>query len=184
VLLPAVEEVLVDERFFYSGRQYGDYAQLQGDFGEEGAAVEEGQVELVVTVDGVEHRVPIPAGQSPWLVPQPLMLWGDAPAFLVTRSGGDTSVVEVYSFWNGELVELEPDSDVFLGSGFVDHQGEMAEQRTWITPEGAMFTAVLLDWETRRHHLWQWDPKAGETISTLDLGEACIDWETGGYGRC
>jgi hypothetical protein len=185
-LMPPVEELLVDERFFYGrGRARGEYAQLQGDFGEEGGAVADGDVELVVTaMDGKKHRVPIPAGQSPRLVPQPLMLWGDAPAFLVQRSGGDTSVVELYSFWNGDLVPLEPASDVFLGSGFVDHQGEMAEQRTWITPEGLMFTAILLDWETRRHQLWQWDPNAGETISTTDLGEVCIDRETRDYGRC
>jgi len=185
VLMPAVEEVLVDERFFYGrGPARGKYAQLQGDLGEEGGAVADGDVELVVTAMGEEHRIPIPAGQSPRLVPQPLLLWGDAPAFLVQRSGGDTSVVELYSFWNGKLVALESDSEVFLGSGVVDHEGELTEQRTWITPEGAMFTAVLLDWETRRHRLWQWDPNAGETIATLDLGEACIDWETGAYGRC
>ena len=185
VLMPAVTGLLRDERFFYGlGPAKDEYAQLQGDLGEEGGAVDDGQVELVVTARGEEHRVSIPAGQSPLLVPQPLGLWGDAPAFLVQRSGGDTAVVELYSFWNGELGELEPEADVFLGSGIVDHGGEMTEQRTWITPEGTMFTAVLLDYASGRHQLWQWDPDAGETITTLDLGEVCIDWETGEYGRC
>jgi len=73
---------------------------------------------------------------------------------------------------------------VFVGSGVVDHRDELTEQRTWITPEGLTFTSVLLDRETRRHQLRQWDPNAGETISTIDLGEASIDWETGNYGRC
>jgi hypothetical protein len=185
-LLPSVTDVLRHERFFYGlGPAKDEYAQLQGDLGEEGGAVEDGDVELVVTlVDGGTRRVPIPAGQSPRLVPQPMMLWGDAPAFVVQRSGGDTAVVELYSFWNGELVELKPQSDVFLGSGVLDHEGELTEQRTWITPDGLMFTALLLDWETGRHQLWQWDPDAGETISTIDLGEVCIDWEAGEYGRC
>jgi len=184
-LMPAVTEVLRQQPYRYgTGPVADDYAQLQGDLGEDGGAVAGGQVELVVTALGEEHRVPIPAGQSPRLVPQSLGLWGDAPAFLVQRSGGDTAVVELYSFWNGELVALEPEADVFLGSGIVDHRGEMTEQRTWITPEGTMFTAVLLDYASGRHQLWQWDPDAGETISTIDLGEACIDWETGEYGRC
>lgn len=185
-LLPAVTEVLRDEKFFYGlGPAKGEYAQLRGDFGEEGGAVDDGDVELVVTLMGVgPRRIPIPAGQSPRLVPQPLMLWGDAPAFVVQRSGGDTAAVELYSFWNGELVELKPQSDVFLGSGVIDHEGELTEQRTWITPDGQMFTALSLDWETGRHQLWQWDPNAGETISTIDLGEACFDWEAGDYGRC
>lgn len=185
-LLPTVEETLRGERyaFGFSGPDNDDYAQLQGDFGEEGGSVEEGQVELVVSLGGEEHRAPVPEGQSPWLVPQTLALRGDAPAFLLVRSGGDTAVWEAYSFWNGELAELEPAADIFLGSGVVEYRGEITEQRTWITPEGKMFTAILLDWETRRHHLWQWDDNAGETISTIDLGEACIDWETGEYGRC
>lgn len=185
VLMPAVTEVLRGERYFYGrGPAQGDYAQLQGDLGDPEGAMEAGQVELVVSLGGEEHRAPVPAGQSPWLVPQTLSLRGDAPAFLLVRSGGDTSVVEVFSFRNGELVEVEPTGDVFLGSGVVDYRGELTEQRTWITPEGTMFTAILLDWETRRHHLWRWDDNVGETISAIDLGEACIDWESGEYGRC
>jgi hypothetical protein len=183
VLFPAVEEVLVDERFYYSGYQYGDYAQLQGDFGEEGTSVEEGQIELVVTVDGVEHRVPIPAGQSPWLVPQPLAVRGDAPAFVTLQSGGDTSLARVWSFWNGDLVEIEPEGGVFLGSGFVDHQGEMTEQRTWVTHDGRLFTAILLDAETGRHELRRWD-LGGRTTAPTDLGEVCIDWQRAEQGRC
>lgn len=185
-LMPAVAERLSDERysFRFSDPDTDDYAQLQGDLGDEEGAGDASQVELVVSLGGEEHRAPVAAGQPPWLVPQTLALRGDAPAFLLVRSGGDTAVWEVYSFWNGELVELEPTADVFLGSGYVDYRGELTEQRTWITPEGRMFTAILLDWETRRHHLWQWDDNAGETISAIDLGEACIDWETGAYGRC
>jgi len=185
-LMPAVEEVLRDERFFYGrGPERGEYAQLQGDFGEEGGAVAEGDVELVVTATGEEHRIPVSAGQSPRLVPGVLVVAGDAPVFAVQRSGGDTAVLELFTFWNGELIEVEPTGDVFLGSGVVDHEGEMTEQRTWLTPDGSMFTAVLLDWETRRHHLWRWnDDLEAETIAPTDLGEACIDWETGNYGRC
>jgi hypothetical protein len=187
-LMPAVEETLRDERYHYGlGPAREHYAQLQGDFGEEGGAVLDGQVELVVNRPplGEEHRVPISAGQSPRLVPQVVVVAGDAPIFVVQRSGGDTSVLELFSFWNGELIEVKPTGSVFLGSGVVDHRGEMTEQRTWVTPEGKMFTAVLLDFETRRHHLWQWhDDLDAETIAPTDLGEACIDWETGDYGRC
>lgn len=186
-LMPAVEETLRDERFFYGrGPARGEYAQLQGDFGEEGGAVAEGDVELVVTLmDEGPHRIPISAGQSPRLVPAVLLAPGDAPIFAVQRSGGDTSVLELFTFWNGELIQVEPTGDVFLGSGIVDHQGELTEQRTWLTPDGSMFTAVLLDWETRRHQLWRWrDDLDAETIAPTDLGEACIDWETGNYGRC
>lgn len=186
-LMPAVQERLVDERFFYGrGPARGEYAQLQGDFGEEGGAVADGDVELVVTLmDEETRRIPISAGQSPRLVPAVLLAPGDAPIFAVQRSGGDTAVLELFTSWNGELIQVEPTGDVFLGSGIVDHQGEMTEQRTWLTPDGSMFTAVLLDWETRRHHLWRWsDDLDAETIAPTDLGEACIDWETGDYGRC
>ena len=186
-LMPAVEELLVDERFFYgSGPARGEYAQLRGDFGEEGGAVAGGDVELVVTEMGEEaHRIPISAGQSPRLVPAVLLAPGDAPVFAVQRSGGDTAVLELFTFWNGELIQVEPTGEVFLGSGIVDHQGQMTEQRTWLTPDGSMFTAVLLDAETRRHHLWRWvDDLDAETIAPTDLGEACIAWETGEYGRC
>jgi hypothetical protein len=182
-LLPAVEEVLAGERFYYTPYQYGDYAQLQGDLGEQSGAVEDGQAELVVTVNGEEHRVGVPAGQSPWLVPQPLAVHGDAPVFVTLQSGGDTSLARVWSFWNGDLVEIESRGDVFLGSGFVDRQGEMAEQRTWVTHNGQLFTAILLDAGTGRHQLWRWD-MGGQTITPTDLGEVCIDWRTQGYGRC
>jgi hypothetical protein len=187
-LMPAVEETLRGQRYHYGrGPASGDYVQLQGALGEEGGAVRDGQVELVVTRPalGDEYRVPISAGQSPRLVPQVVVVAGDAPVFVVQRSGGDTAVLELFSFWNGNLIEVEPTGDVFLGSGFVDYQGEMTEQRTWVTPEGKMFTSVLLDFETRRHHLWRWhDDLDAETIAPTDLGEACIDWETGEYGLC
>lgn len=185
VLMPAVEERLTDERYFYGrGPAAGDYAQLRGDLGEEGGAVDDGQVELVVTALGVEHRVPVTGGQTPWLVPQVLVA-GDAPLFAIVRSGGDTAVVELFTFWNGELIQVEPTGDVFLGSGVVEYQGELTEQRTWLTPEGRMFTSVLLDWATRRQHLWEWrDDREAETIAPTDLGEACIDWEAGTYERC
>jgi hypothetical protein len=184
-LLPAVEERVSDERYVYGPDFFGpdsdDYAQLQGDFEPEGDA-EDGHVELVVTTNGVEHRAPVQAGWGPVLVPRYLVMHGDAPVLVVERASGDTSFTSVFSFWNGELVELEPEGDVFLGSGVVDHRGEMTEQRTWVTSEGKLFTAVLLDWEKRRHHLWQWD--VGRTVTPTDLGEVCIDWETGDYGRC
>lgn len=184
-LMPAVGESLRDERYVYGrGPASGDYAQLQGDFGVEGGAVAEGDVELVVTAMGEEHRTPVSAGQSPRLVPGVLVARGDAPVFVVERSGGDLSVLELFTFWNGELIEVEPTGEVLLGSGVVDYEGEITEQRTWVTPGGAMFTAVLLDWETRRQRLWRWNDNVGETISPTDLGEACIDWETGAYGRC
>lgn len=185
-LMPAIAETLRDERFYYGrGPARGEYAQLQGDFGEEGRAVAEGDVELVVTEGKQVHRIPISAGQSPRLVPAVLVVAGDAPVWAVHRSGGDTSVLELFTFWNGELIQVEPTGEVFLGSGVVDHQGELTEQRTWLTPDGSMFTALLLDWETRRHHLWRWnDDLDAETIAPTDLGEACIDWETEKYGRC
>lgn len=184
-LMPAVEDRLSDERYVYGPDFFGpdsdDYAQLQGDFEPEPGAPD-GHVELVVTTNGVEHRAPVQAGWGPVLVPRYLVLHGDAPVLVVERPSGDTSFTSVFSFRNGELVELEAEGDVFLGSGFVDHRGRMTEQRTWVSSEGKLFTAVLLDWETRRHHLWQWD--VGMTVTPTDLGEACIDWEAGQYGRC
>jgi hypothetical protein len=184
-LMPGVSERLSGERLVYGPDFFGpgsdDYAQLQGDFTPEDSAGD-GHVELVVTANGVEHRAPVKAGREPLLVPQPLVMHGDAPVLVVERAGGDTVSTSVFAFRDGELVELEPEGDVFLGSGVVDHEGELTEQRTWVTSEGQLFTAVLLDWETRRHHLWRWD--VGRTVSPTDLGEACIDWETGDYGRC
>ena len=184
-LMPTVDERLSDERYVYGPDFFGpgsdDYAQLQGDF-EPADGAEDGHVELVVTTNGEEHRAPVQAGWGPVLVPRYLVMHGDAPVLVVERASGDTSFTSVFSFLNGELVELEPEGDVFLGGGVVDYQGELTEQRTWVTTEGKLFTAVLLDWETRRHHLWQWD--VGMAVTPTDLGEACIDWETGSYGRC
>lgn len=186
-LMPAVEETLTTEPYAYGADFFGpgndDYAQLQGDLGEEGGAVAEGQVELVVTVDGVEHRAPVPAGQSPELVPQTLTVHGDTPVLLVRQSGGDLAVTTVYGFRHGELLQIPDEGEVPLLSGFVDHDGELTEQRTWVTTGGQLFSAVLLDHESRRHLLWHWD-NLGETIAPTDLGEACIDWESGDYGRC
>jgi hypothetical protein len=186
-LMPAVEETLTDQPWAYGGEFFGpgskDYAQLQGDLGEEGGAVAEGQVELVVTVNGVEHRAPVPAGQSPELVPQTLTMHGDTPVLLVRQSGGDLSVTTVYAFRDGELVQIPVSGDVPLVSGVVDHDGELTEQRTWVTTGGQLFSALLLDHETGRHRLWHWD-NLGETISPSDAGEMCIDWASGDYGRC
>lgn len=185
-LMPAVDGYFVDERYDYGRDFFGpgstDWAQLQGDFGEEGGSVEDGQVELVVTVDGVEHRGQVPAGQSPWLVPQVLAAHGDAPVFLLAQSGGDLVVNRVFSFRDGELVEVPARGGVLFGSGVVEYRGELTEQRTWITHNGELFTAVLLDFASRRNQLWRWD--VGRSTTPQDLGDACIDWEAGTYRRC
>lgn len=185
-LIPAVDERLSTERFPYGADFFGpesdDYARLRGDFTPEGE-VKDGHVELVVLAEGVEHRAPVAAGWNPVLVPRVMAVHGEAPSFVVERPLGDTVFTSVFSFWDGELVELETEGDVFLGSGVVKHDGEMTEQRTWITAHGQVLTALLLDHGARRHQLWRWD-LGGTTMTPTDLGEACIDWETGRYGRC
>lgn len=185
LLMPAVQERLSDERYVYGPDFFGpgsdDYAQLRGDF-EPADGAEDGHVELVVTAEGVEHRAPVTAGGGPVLVPRYLAVHGDSPVLVVERPSGDTVFTSVYAFWDAELVELELEGDVFLGSGVVDYEGRLTEQRTWVTAEGQLFTAVLLDWESRRHRLWRWD--VGRSVTPTDLGEACIDWEAGDYGRC
>ena len=87
---------------------------------------------------------------------------------------------------DGLLKQVEPVGDLFLGSGsgFVAHVGEVTEQRTWISTDGQLFTAVSLDQGTQRHRLWRWNDNMGDTITPTDLGVVCIDWTTDEYGRC
>ncbi|HEX4976368.1 MAG TPA: hypothetical protein VFV40_00755 [Nocardioides sp.] len=182
-LLPALEERWMTDPFRFDEEPGGrDHVELQGPLPEQGAAVAAGQRELVVTRDGVEYRAPLAAGQAPFLVPQLLAVDGDEPVFLLERFGGDTSLLEMFVLRDAELVPVETSGEVFLGSGVVDHEGEMTEQRTWVTVHGQVFTAVLLDHPSRRHRLWRWD--LGPTLVPTDLGVACIDWEREDYGRC
>ncbi len=182
-LLPALEERWMTDPFRFDEEPGGrDHVELQGPLPEQGAAVAAGQRELVVTRDGVEYRAPLAAGQAPWLVPRLLAVHGDEPVFLLERFGGDTSLLELFVLRDGELVPVETSGEVFLGSGVVDHEGRLTEQRTWVTVHGQVFTAVLLDHPSRRHRLWRWD--LGPTLVPTDLGVACIDWEREDYGRC
>jgi hypothetical protein len=183
-LFPAVEEkVGIGEAVRFGYQSPDDSFELRGEVPADQDWVEDGDVELVVTVDGVEHTAPIPAGSRPELSPQTVASRG-APGFLVNQSGGDASVATLYAFWNGELRPIEPPAGVFLGSGVVDHQGEITEQRTWVTTQGALFTAVLLDPGAGRHQVWRWSDDFGETMARETLGEVCIDWVTNDASRC
>jgi hypothetical protein len=184
-LLPALEEMPVGQRFHWEFAQPGEYAQLQGKLGPAEFA-RAGQVELVVLYHGREYRAPLPAGASPALLPAALSgIDGDTPVLLVRQSSGDAAFMTVFSIRDDDrLKQVEPVGDVFLGSGFVDRDGTLAEQRTWLTPDGQLFTAVRLDQGTGRHQLWRWNDNMGDTITPTDFGVVCIDWETDDYGRC
>ena len=108
------------------------------------------------------------------------------PGFLVVQEGGDSARMTVYSFWNGKLQALGMPSGVPFGSGFYGGEEETLTYRTWITEDGALFTAEEADPASGLHRVFAWSDDLGDTMTERDLGEVCIDWQSSppGYGRC
>lgn len=186
MMFPAVEEsVGVGEPVSFALESEDDSFELRGELPEGSDTVKPGMVELVVTVGGVEHTAPIPAGWTPRLSVQTVVSRG-TPGFLVIQEGGDSSTMTVYSFWNGKLQPLGMPSGVAFGSGFQDGEAETLTYRTWITEDGVLFTAEEVDPGAGLHRLFTWSDDLGDTMVERDLGEVCIDWLSTppAYGRC
>ena len=182
-MFPAVEEQAgIGEPVRFS---YGSF-ELRGDVPDGQDSVEAGEVELVVTLSGTENVAPIPAGWTPRLSVQPVAGRGDSPGFLVVQEGGDSSTMTVYSFWNGKLQPLGLPSGVPFGSGFSGGEEETLPFRTWITEDGALFTAEEVDPGTGLHRVFTWSDDLGDTLTERYLGDVCIDWLSSptAYGRC
>ena len=156
--------------------------------GKTGEYVEEGDVELVVHVDGIVARADVPAGGPPELLGGRVRTRGDAPAFVVRQEGGDSMTTTVFTFWNGELIALPQPSDVPFGNGFREVDGSTPYHLTWLSEEGVLYTAEGIDEATGRSrtHLWRWSDDLGDRLTSEDLGVACLDFSVDPttYGRC
>ncbi len=156
--------------------------------GKTGEYVEEGDVELVVHVDGIVARADVPAGGPPELLGGRVRTRGDAPAFVVRQEGGDSMTTTVFTFWNGELIALPQPTEVPFGNGFREVDGSTPYHLTWLSEEGVLYTAEGIDEATGRSrtHLWRWSDDLGDRLTSEDLGVACLDFSVDPttYGRC
>lgn len=156
--------------------------------GRSGEYLEKGDVELVVSVDGVVARADVPAGGPPVLLGGRVRARGDAPVFVVRQEGGDSMTTTVFTFWNGELIALPQPTDAPFGNGFREVDGSTPYHLTWLSKEGVLYTAEGVDEGTgqSRTHLWRWSDDFGDRLTPEDLGLACLDFSVDptAYGRC
>ncbi|MGN6578124.1 MAG: hypothetical protein ACTHKG_20825 [Nocardioides sp.] len=182
-LFPAVGKTYkVGETWKLGGAESVELAGRSGEY------LEDGDVELVVHVDGIVARADVPAGGPPVLVGGRVRARGDAPVLVVQQEGGDSMTTTVFTFWNGELIALPQPTDAPFGDGFREVDGSMRYHRTWLSEEGVLYTAEGVDEgaDQSRTRLWRWSDDFGKRLEAEDLGVACIDFsaEPPAFGRC
>lgn len=140
----------------------GDLATVALEGTERNGTVEEGDAELVLTLAGGEtRRWAVPAGWAPAVTTVPALFPGGGVGLLVRQEGGDNTSMTLVLIRESGLQATLTAGEVPFGNGFAG--ASLRTFRTWIAPDGVLWTRVADSVDTQEHTVYRW--ALGGTVS-------------------